>query len=114
MNETTRGIFDNGAFPKRLARVRNNLHARGSKNMNVYRVILQIAVDEERVVTQLGQDYLEILKEDAQDGDYLAQYVEHELGWAEQSFNRIEVEEIKRLHAPSKRRDPNRRQFRKS
>lgn len=66
---------------------------------NRYRVVLQIVCDDEIVLRQMGAEYLEQIKEDSIDGDYLASYVEHELGWAEQSFYRIELEEITLLES---------------
>jgi hypothetical protein len=67
--------------------------------MATYRVIVHIECDDENVVRQLGQDYLEQLQDDPPNNDYLALYVEHEFAWMHQSFNRIDVQEIKHIEA---------------
>lgn len=71
--------------------------------MPTYRVVLHIDVNDAQVAEQLGQEYLEEIQQTADSDDYLALYIEHELGWAEQSFRRVSVEEIKALHPRPKR-----------
>jgi len=71
--------------------------------MPTYRVVLHIDVNDAQVTEQLGQEYLEEIQQTADSDDYLALYIEHELGWAEQSFRRVSVEEIKALHPRAKR-----------
>lgn len=65
--------------------------------MATYRIILQVECDDENVLRQLGQDYLEEIQEDPPADDYLALYIEHELDWIRQSFNRVDVQEIKQI-----------------
>ncbi len=71
--------------------------------MPTYRVVLHVSVDDAQVVEQLGQEYLKDIQQTADDDDYLALYIEHELGWAEHSFRRVLVEEIKLFRPRAKR-----------
>jgi hypothetical protein len=63
--------------------------------MAAYRVVLRIDVDKDDIVRNHGKKTLKELKES--EDDYLYAHVESEMGWLEQSFSRVEIEEITRL-----------------
>lgn len=64
--------------------------------MALLRVVLLIDCDNENILEQVGQDYLDQFQDSPEDNP-LAGYVENELGWIERSFNSIKVQSIDQI-----------------
>lgn len=63
--------------------------------MATYRVVLRVDVDEDDILRSRGEDVLAELKESEE--DCLRAHVEHEVGWLEDSFSRVETQSVARL-----------------
>jgi len=63
--------------------------------MASYRVVLHIDVSDDDVVKNCGVEALAEMSVGA--GDYLRAHVEHEIGWLDQSFSRVETQSVTRV-----------------